>query len=295
MSRTVVDTETGEIIELASYRTVDQQEAYKKVKEVEQRKNKSENPFIFTEMDGVNSVELVNLENRKLGYFLVLQTFIDYNNMLREKDAKLPMKPVEIRKALKIKDNRTFKNLMTEFLDLGLVYNKDVEMYGKTYKAMFVNDAYCFKKGLQGSNKNRKTTNAVKVFIDTLQDVYSQKKVKAGDVGLIYKSIQYLHYNSNVLAQNPSEMDEFYVQPLDMDAFADAVGISRMGIHKKLIALTYPCIYKGEEVEFKVFARVKVGKHTFLKLNPFVAWRKAGEPPVESYIEFVMEYTKRTK
>ncbi|MBE2978952.1 hypothetical protein [Priestia megaterium] len=295
MSRTVVDKETGEIIELASYRTVEQQEAYKKVQEVEQRKNKSENPFIFTEMDGVDSVELINLENRKLGYFLVMQTYIDYNNMLRVKDAKLPMKPVEIRKALKIKDNRTFRNLMTEFLDLGLVYNKDVEMYGKTYKAMFVNDAYCFKKGLQGDNKNRKTTNAVKVFIDTLQDVYSQKKVKAGDVGLIYKSIQYLHYNSNVLAQNPTEMDEASVQPLDMDAFADAVGISRQGIHTKLIALTYPCIYKGEEVEFKVFARVRVGKHTFLKLNPFVAWRKAGEPPVESYIEFIMEYNKRTK
>jgi hypothetical protein len=184
---------------------------------------------------------------------------------------------------------------MAEFEELGLIYTKEVEMYGKTYGAFFINDAYCFKKGLQGENKNRKTANAVKVFIDTLQEVYSQKKVNAGDVGLIYKAIQHLHYDSNVLAQNPSEMDEAFVEPLDMDSFADAVGISRMGIHKKLIALTYPCMYKGQEVELKVFARVKVGKHTFLKLNPFVAWRKAGDPPKEAYIEFIMEYNKRTK
>lgn len=293
--RQFIDKETGEIIEVASYRTPEQQDAYRKIQQAEQRANKSDNAFIFTEMDGVKFVELTNLENKQLGWFLVMQTYIDYNNMLRAKDAKLPMKPVELRKALKITDNRTFKKLMAEFEELGLIYHKEVELYGKTYKAIFVNDKYCFKKGLQGDNKNRKTSNAVKVFIDTLQDVYEQKKVKAGDVGIIYKAIQYLHYNSNVLAQNPSEMDEAFVEPMNMDEFADAVGISRQGIYKKLIALTYPCVYKGEEMEFKVFARVSVGKQTFLKLNPFVAWRKAGEPPVEAYIEFIMEYSKRTK
>ncbi|MEY8757787.1 hypothetical protein AB9M93_25405 [Peribacillus frigoritolerans] len=77
-------------------------------------------------------------------------------------------------------------------------------------------------------------------FINTLQEVYSQKKVTAGDVGL------------------------------SMEDFADSVGIKRQNIHKKLIALTYPCMYRGEIREFKVFAKVKVGKHTFLKLNPFI-------------------------
>ncbi|MFJ7510027.1 hypothetical protein ACIQW7_11265 [Peribacillus simplex] len=291
---TVVDA-NGEIRDDVKVITPLMQEQAQKKKEMETYKNKSENPFIFTEMDGVKFVELTNLENKQLGYFLVMQTYIDYDNMLRAKGAKLPMKPVELRKALKITDTRTFKKIMVEFEEIGLIHHKEVEMYGKSYKAIFVNDKYCFKKGLQGDNKNRKTVNAVKIFIDTLQEVYEQKKVTAGDVGIIYKAIQYLHYNSNVLAQNPSEMDEAFVQPLDMEEFADALGLSRMGIHKKLVALTYPCTYREQEVELKVFARVKVGKHTFLKLNPFVAWRKAGEPPVESYIEFILEYNKRTK
>lgn len=59
-----------------------------------------------------------------------------------------------------------------------------------------------------------------------------------------------------------------------------------------IIALTYPCLYWSGLREFKVFAKVKVEKQTLLKLNLFVAWRKAGEPPVETYIEFVMEYNK---
>ncbi|MGE7604918.1 hypothetical protein ACQKL5_21045 [Peribacillus sp. NPDC097675] len=108
MSRIMVDVETGEKYDLASYTTVEQQLAYKEVKDKEERLSKSENPFFFAEMDEVKGKELTKLDNKNLGWFLILQTYVDYKNMLRLLDAKLPMKPLEIRRALKITDSRTF-------------------------------------------------------------------------------------------------------------------------------------------------------------------------------------------
>ncbi|MGG0487117.1 hypothetical protein ABEY65_27595 [Priestia aryabhattai] len=291
---TVIDA-NGEIRDDVKVITPLMQEKADKKREIETYSNKAENHFIFTEKDGVKFDELFQLTNKQLGYFLVLQTYIDYHNMLRIKDAKLPMKNVEIRKALRIKTNSTFKKLMREFEELGLIHYAEVELFGKSYVGVFINDKYCFKKGLYGDNKNRKINTTVKVFIDTLQDIYSQDKVSASDVGLIYKAMEFVHYDTNVLAQNPSERDEALVHPLNMDEFADAVGISRQKIHVKLSSLNYPCKYKGQELELKVFARVKVGKQTFLKLNPFVAWRKQGYPPVEEYGVFIFEYNMRNK
>lgn len=232
MSRIMVDVETGEKYDLASFTTVEQQLAYKEVKDKEERLSKSENPFFFAEMDEVKGKELTKLDNKNLGWFLILQTYVDYKNMLRLPNAKLPMKPLEIRRALKITDSRTFKTLQAKLEELELIYTKDVEMYGKTYTAFFINDKYCFKTGLHGEYKNRKTNKAVKFFINTLQEVYSQEKVNSGDVGLIYKAIQHLHYNSNILVQTPSEMDEAFVKPLAIDEFAVSVGIKRQSIHK---------------------------------------------------------------
>lgn len=114
-------------------------------------------------------------------------------------------------------------------------------------------------------------------------------------MGLIYKAIQYLHYDTNFLTKNPMEQDEAFLQPLDWESFAEAVGVNRQYLHRIVSTMTYPCQYKGMELELMVFARVKTGKYTFIKLNPFVAWRKAGDPPTNVYAEFIMEYNKRAE
>ncbi|MFT8311587.1 MAG: hypothetical protein ABF629_10500, partial [Sporolactobacillus sp.] len=169
MTKILADIETGEKLEVVSYRTVEQAKAFKKKQQREQQLKKSDTPFIFSEMNVISSDKLLQLDNRKLGYFLIMQTYIDYNNIMRQQDAKLPMKAVQTRKALRISDNRYFKKIMNEFEELGLLKREKVKMYGKEYPAVIINEAYCFKGSRLGKVKS---SNVTRVFIDTLQTVY---------------------------------------------------------------------------------------------------------------------------
>lgn len=272
-----------------------QLEKSRKAKEIQLFKKTSNSPFVFVEMEGADKLTALLSNNKKLGYFLILQTYVDYKNMLRHNGDKLPMKNVEIRKTLAISNRATFNTIMNEFKELGLIYKKDVALYGKTYEAIFINQDYCFRKGITGEFKNRKTQSAVKVFLDSLQTVYSQQKVNAGDIGLIYKATQFLHLDSNILVAKPMEQELLFADALSLEAFAKTAGMTVDALYKKVRSLTYPCIYNGMEIDLNVFSRIKVGTKTVLKLNPFVAWRKAGEPSTEVFAEFVLEHNSRAK
>ncbi|GLY12507.1 hypothetical protein [Pseudobacillus badius] len=289
---TVIDA-NGEIREDVRVITALQEEQARKIKELKIYKQTSENPFVFVEMGAVN--KLSTLDNKMLGYFLVLQTYIDYNNMLRNRGDKLPMKNVEIRRALNISNRGTFNKIMAQFEEMGLLYRKDVELYGKQYEAVFINNEYCFRKGISGENKGKNTKSAVRVFLDSLQDVYAQEKVNAGDVGIIYRAIEFLHLESNILVTNPFERDLLFAQALSIKEFAKSLKITKDALYKKIRDLTYPCEYNGELLELKVFAKITVGNEKVLKLNPLLACRQSGSIPKDVYAEFILEYNNRSK
>lgn len=294
MEREFVDLATGEKVTMSSWRTVEQDKAYReklkreREQQVKVSKDKSEH-FVFTEMD-IEGLE--ELDNKDLGYFLLLQTFTDYNNILKEdsEDSKVPMNKKQLQEKLNIGRNTLYK-VLKSLKRQGLLEEKKIDSYGKQRKAMILTDEYSFRKSVIYDNgKNKKDTDkAVKVFMSELQDIYNQEHIKPADIGFIYKCIPYVHYDSNFLVHNPNFKRKEDADMITVGELSEIQGLSRSVTQTRLKEITWKGMY--------VFARVKVGDNaneTKLKVNPQVIYRKQGKPAVSS-IEFYVQNTKKRK
>lgn len=269
------DKATGEVLEGKFYSS-EQLEAIKNTKNKQILKNKSDNTFTFVEMDGIQK-GLKDLNIKDLGYLLVMQTYIDYNNLMKcSPDSKLPMSRVELQEKLKVGSYKTVVNLIQRFKKQGILVEKPVEMYGKKHKGFYLSDEYCFRK--TSDNKNRKTDRAVKLFMSDLQGVYAQTDIKPADVGFIYATIPYLHYSSNFLVHNPYEKDPSKADYVTISDLAEQLNMSRQMVSARLSKLIYNNKY--------VYSRTKVGglNEVKVKANPFIISRK--RLPEELAFEF---------
>lgn len=296
MALKLYETETGETIEnVASYITEEQKQAIdkKRANELETAKKelsykKTNKHFNFTSMEKGGTLKKLSLKH--LGYLLVLQTYTDYKNMLRIPDGKKPMKKSDIKRAIHVTDSRSLNAFLDAVMDLGIIYEEQVLMYGKEHKAYFVSADYCFKKGTTSPHNRKKTTKTAKIFTEELQKIYESKQVKPADIGLIYRCIQYLHYETNSLVRNPYEQDLAYVEYFTMESLTEELGMTQQALSKKLNALKYPMEYNGETILLNVFGRFKAGNTVTYKMNPLLAYRKIGEPTVQEYDIFLVEY-----
>lgn len=279
--KTLVDIETGEILEnIVSYRTKEQQEIIeneKRKKAFRDAQGTDKHPFYFAKMERVKEADKM-LSMKEMGYFLVMQSYISYDNMLKmENDAKLPMTKKELMEVLKIKKPHTLNALLKKFAELQLVSEEKVELYGKQYKAFFINKEYCFRKDVNSRASVKKT---VRVFMDNLKELYAEDKIKPADVGFIYRLIPFVNYHHNLLTANPYEMDASKDEYLTVSDIAQALDMEEKLVSKKVSGL-----YWGD---MAVFARIKRGRETILKVNPLIIYRQEGYPPASLYAEFVI-------
>lgn len=282
MSKQFIDRETGELIEVVSYRTKAQEEAYLAKRQREAVINRSESPFVFSEMETLKG-GLSMLNNKDLGYFLLMQTYVDYKNMVKATaDAKTPMKTKDIAEALGV-TAQTANTLLKKFEKLNLITRKKVEIAGKNYKAVFINSDYCFRKGIGSEFSNKKTDKAVKVFINSLQEAHKQG-LNPADIGFIYKTIQFIHYDTNLLVLNPAEKDLEAVNTLSLEALADVMRLSVEETSRKLSNLQWNGMF--------VYGKIRVGRELMIKANPHLLYRKAGEFNEALGAEFIVNTKK---
>lgn len=285
MTKVILDTATGEILDnVVSYRTKEQQEIIdneKRKKAYRDAQGTEKHPFYFAKMDKVREADKM-LSMKEQGYFLVMQCYISYDNMLKmENDAKLPMTKKELMQVLKIKKPHTLNDLLKRFIELGLVSEEKVELYNKEYKAFFINKDYCFRKDVNSRASVKKTA---RIFMDNLKELFAENKIKPADIGFIYKIIPFVNYHHNLLTANPYEADASKDEYLTVEELADALGIHAKEVSKKLTTL-----YWGD---LAVFARIKRGRETILKVNPLIVYRQEGYPPASLYAEFLITRKK---
>ncbi|MFC0235144.1 MarR family transcriptional regulator [Fictibacillus phosphorivorans] len=286
MTKRLMDVETGEILEdIVSYRTKEQQEAINKknrMKAYRDAQGTEKHPFYFAKMDKAREADKM-LSMKEMGYFLVMQSYISYDNMLKmENDAKLPMTKKELMEVLKIKKPHTVNALVKKFIELGLVSEDKVELFGKEYKAFFINKEYCFRKDVNSKSSVKKTA---RVFMDNVKELYAEDKIKPADLGFIYRLIPFVNYHHNLITANPYEVDASKDKPLSIEEIAKALDMEEKLVSKKVSSL-----YWGD---MAVFARIKVGKATVLKVNPLVVYRQEGYPPASMFAEFVITRKKK--
>ncbi|MDC7781852.1 hypothetical protein [Priestia megaterium] len=268
---TVVDA-NGEVRDDVKVVTPEMQEATKKRKHLEVYRKRTDTPFTLVNMESTKEVAVMEqLNTKELGYFLVLQTYVDYENMLKMPHSNLPMTEKELGKALRVKQPRTYKKVLNKFIEIGLMFKKPVTLYGKEYEAFFIAKKYCFR----GSSKSDKV---VKVFIGSLKELYKQEEIKPADIGFLYKLLPYMHYESNHLVKNPYERDYARAQALSQRDVVLITGLDEKNVKKHL---------RMKLSGVHVFGTFKAGKNTIYKVNPSLFFRGI-EPTEELRADFTL-------
>ncbi|MFN7251495.1 MAG: hypothetical protein ACK4M9_11970 [Anaerobacillus sp.] len=254
---TVVDA-NGEVRQDVKVVTPLMQEQSKKRKELQTYRNKADNPFTIVNMEA--SKELTGLEElntKELGYFLILQSYISYDNMLRQPKSTLPMIKKEIGQALRMKDRRAYSKVINKFIELGLMYQESVTLYDKEYQAFYIAKKYCFR----GSNRSDKV---VKMFIGSVQELYNQEEIKPADIGFLFMLLPYMHYQSNHLVRYPFERDYAKAEALSQKDLIEITGLDEKNV-KNHIKIKLSSIH--------VFGTFRAGKNSIYKVNPSLFFR----------------------
>ncbi|WP_313469026.1 hypothetical protein [Carnobacterium sp.] len=275
-----VDSITGEIIEGAVVITPEQQDAYNKhkIKKATIEANSDKKTFSFQKMDKMKGVDCL-LTLKQWGYFCVLSSYIDYDNMLKmAPKSKVPMTQKEMRGILKISKQDTLRTLLKTLKENKLLIEKKIIVYGTERTAFFLSSDLIFKKSVV-SRKSGK--NTAKIWTDSVKDIYEDSKVTLTDLGFIFKVIPYLNVYHNFLTHNIDEEDPSKDTAITQADLASILGIDKATVTKKIRQTKWNDMF--------VFAIVTVNGVQSIKMNPLVAYRKVGEPNVASYAEFFLK------
>lgn len=254
---TVIDA-NGEIREDVKVFTPEMQEASKRRKELDTYKNRTDNPFTLVSMEASKEVTVLEeLNTKELGYFLIMQSYVDYENMLKKSDSTLPMTEKELGEALKIKQKRTYSKVIEKLIGLGLMYKESVTLYGKEYQAFFIAKKYC----IRGSNKSDKV---VKMFIGSIQELYNHEDIKPADIGFLFMLSPYMHFQTNHLVKHPYERDFSKAEALSQKDLISITGIDEKNVKKHL---------RMKLSGVHVFGTFRAGRNSVYKVNPSLFFR----------------------
>lgn len=285
----VINTETGEIIsEIASYRTVEQQEAYRKLKQKEDliaSAKEEKESFIFADMNKVKEVTaLKKLSFKSLGYYAVLTTYADYSNTLKlNEQSNIPMNKNDLKDALGIKSDTTINTLLKELKSAGMLTEITIDMYGKKYTAFTLNTDILFK----GKGTGVGVTDKAKIWQANVQKAFNKGKgtVSVANLGLLFSVIPYVNIATNVLAYNIQESDGNKVQGIALGELAELLDLDPTTLQRNMNSAKFEGM--------RIFGKTQAGKEKFIKVNPLIVYRKAGKPDVASYVEFTAKVGRK--
>ncbi|WP_193224704.1 replication/maintenance protein RepL [Bacillus sp. B1-b2] len=229
-------------------RSKKQIEGYKKQFE----KKKDNRHFNFANMENISEV-ISNLTNVHLGYLLHLQCFMNFEDgILTGKEGMKMTKKVDIQKTLCISKD-TNKRFCKALENNGIL-----EVTNGVYR---INPMYHFS----GKSHEQKV---IKLFTTTLKNLC--KTINPNELGFLYKLLPYVHLETNMICINPFERDPMKIQYLNIQTIAEITGI-----HKNKIQTLIRGLRKGGII------RESIGedkRHTFITLNPYIFYRKSGQP-----------------
>jgi len=238
----IVDLETGED-KSADYtlRHRNQDAAY--------RRKGRQRDFTFGNM--LNMPEVVaKIDDKYCGYLLYLQTYIDYDGSLSDRGE--PLDKDDIQRVLGLGRSAFFA-----FMKAMRAGEIIVEKAGKHY----VNQAYHFK----GATSNK---HVIKSFTHKVRKLYTVRS--ANKLGFIYKLLPYIHLETNTVCANPYEKKVEGIRQLSKADIAELTGVNEKTVYTYLRRMKL-----GDEF---VFAEIRRGNTRYYKLNPFIFYRKQGEP-----------------
>lgn len=265
--------ETGELLVYGSATThkvvsLEQADTYHKRESFKGRQAE----FTFVSMDELHEV-IDALTTAQCGYLLVLQCFADYDGgrLVTGGKAKKPMTTADMMEVLQLKRKRqTFYDFLNKCVDHGIITKDAAEDYA-------VNPKYHFR----GASQNRAV---IRAYTAKVREIY--REVNAADLGLIYRMLMFVHFETNALCANPTEKDPRKVRWFNGKELAEAIGVHEKTLSNRLSRLKFGGEY--------VIARLKIGKETTKYIfNPNVFYRKDSEPDATLVSMFNVKYGQK--
>ncbi|KYC67185.1 helix-turn-helix domain-containing protein [Heyndrickxia coagulans] len=243
----VIDVDTGEdLSQDYTLRHRHQDHAYQR------RQTGRQRDFTFSNMLNMPEV-IAKIDDKHCGQLLYLQTFIHYDGILvkasREKE---PMTKHDIQTVLGLRKT-AFYEFFNAMLANGVIFEEN-----GCYR---INPAYHFR----GSTDN---TRVIKTFTAKVRSLYTPRN--ANKLGFIYKLLPFIHFETNTVCANPFEPNIERIEELSKTDIAELTGVSEKTVYNYLRRMKL-----GDEF---VFAEIRRGKTRYYKLNPFIFYRKDGEP-----------------
>lgn len=253
----IIDVETGEdYSQDYTLRHKRQDDAFKRKLE-ERTNNGRQRDFTASNMRNLHEVYSV-LTTAQCGYLMLLQCYVGYDDGILVNSAKQPMTTSDMMSVLQLgRKRQTFYDFLNACIRNDIIRKTDEGQYA-------VNPYYHFR-GAFGSNSQY----VVKSYTSKVKRVY--REVKAADIGLIYRMLPFIHYETNALCDNPYEKDPTKIRWFNRKELAEVIGVNAATLGRRLPNMKFDDEY--------VVARIKVGKeperYTF---NPRVFYRKDSEP-----------------
>lgn len=230
-----------------------QSEAYKAEMEAQKWQGGRQKDFTASNMRTLHEVYSV-LTTAQCGYLMLLQCYVDYENGTLIKASKKPMTTADLISILQLGRKRS---TFYDFLDACILHGIIVESDGE----YAVNQRYHFRGAFNDQY-------VVKSYTAKIKRVY--REVKAADIGLIYRMLPYVHYETNALCENPFEANPALIRWFSRKGLAEAIGVSPGEISRRFPRMTFDGEY--------VIAQVTVGGKRMYMFNPWVFYRKNNEP-----------------
>src|SRR5699024_1316824 len=121
----------------------------------------------------------------------------------------------------------------------------------------------------------------VDILIKTFNTSVKELNLKPAEMGIIYKLLPYVHYESNLVCSNPFEKDNSKVEFLNKTKIADLIGMSRPKTDEALRKLTSAGVVATIQRKSGLVPQdssSKDGRETVILINPSVITRKREEP-----------------
>lgn len=208
--------------------------------------------FAFTHMQNIREITRT-LSNKYCGYLLLLQPHIEYKTgrLVEQGRTPHPLTVQDIAKIWKV-SKRTAQAAIREFELRSIIFD-----VGGVFS---INERYHF----------RDKANGVDALIKTFFSPLRKFKLSAADFGFVFKLLEHVHYETNMVCADPFAAPED-IRFLPDREIGEIVGLSESKTKEALTRLRKAKII-GEWIN------VEDKREKLTVLNPYVFYRKSGEP-----------------
>lgn len=244
----VIDTQSGEVTQYLTQNEKDildkkytSANPTNKCNETDCRKSSDLFYMFVEEMCGSFYHNYYNnvVQHKYIFRFLYICTYMNFKNYIElgnSKDENKLATKKDIQEILKLKDQQFYETYN---------YLIDNELLIVENEYIKINSDFCNK------GKLTKNNGVVRMFNNAIQYLYEQSNTKEHNkIGMLIKLLPYVHFDTNILCENPTEENEKLIKPLRQKKILEILDITKPTV-SSLLNLT---ILDNKEFAFIKFS-----------------------------------------